>query len=192
MTTETVPTESGFKKKHYTARSLLAGVGRFVHNVPRLVRAKRADRVSDRFAEKIMLAVTAVNECQYCTRYHTELARETGVDLDTIDHLLESDIEGAVDEGERQALLFAQAYAEANENPGPETVAKLREAYGPAKAADVQAFVRAIYFGNLAGNTYDAVRYAARQHTRRARHCLRDAVATVRDVVERVRDRCPI
>lgn len=35
-----------------------------------------------------MFAVTVVNECQYCTRYHTDVARETGIDQTTIDHIL--------------------------------------------------------------------------------------------------------
>ena len=192
MANETGASESGFQKKRYTAPELVHGTVQFVQNIPRLVRATRADRVSEQFAEKIMLAVTAVNECQYCTRYHSELARETGMDQATIDRLLESDIDAAVDEGERPALLFAQAYAEADEEPSPEDVAELREAYGPAKATDVQAFVRAIYFGNLIGNTYDAVKFAAGQRADRGRHCLRDAAASVGQVIERVRERCPV
>ena len=192
MTEDTGTSESGFRKKRYTPRALLRGTAQFVQNFPRLVRAKRADRVSDQFAEKIMLAVTAVNECQYCTRYHSELARETGMDQATIDRLLESDIDAAVADGERPALLFAQAYAEADEDPSPEAVGELREAYGPAKASDVQAFVRAIYFGNLVGNTYDAARFVARQRARTGRRCLENAAASVGQAIERVRERCPV
>lgn len=182
----------GFQKKHYTPRSFLVGAVRFVQNIPRLVRAKRADRVSDQFAEKIMLAVTAVNECQYCTRYHSDLARETGMDQETIDSILESDINAAVDDEERPALVFAQQYAEANEDPDAAAVAALREAYGPATAADVMAFVRAIYFGNLAGNTYDAVRFAVGRRVSRGRRSLGRAAAGAERVLERIRERCPV
>ncbi|RLM56707.1 carboxymuconolactone decarboxylase family protein [Halobellus sp. Atlit-31R] len=192
MTAETDDSPSRFTKKRYTPRTFAAGTVQFVHNLPRLVRAKRADRVSDQFAEKIMLAVTAVNECQYCTRYHTDLAESTGVDEETIDRILESDIDGAVADAERTALLFAQAYAEADEDPDPEAVAELRTEYGPETAADVTAFVRAIYFGNLLGNSYDALKFGARQYARRGRRCLRRTAESTRRAIERLRERCPV
>jgi AhpD family alkylhydroperoxidase len=150
---------AGFPKKSFTPRTFLSGVRRAVWNVPALVRARRAGRVSEQFAEKIMLATTAVNECQYCTRFHRGIAREAGVDSDVIDAILEEDIDSAVDEDERVALLFAQRYAETDEDPGEEAIAEIEAEYGPEMAADVRAYVRAIYFGNLLGNSYDALKY---------------------------------
>ena len=181
-----------FRKKTFTVRSLLAGVGRFVHNVPRLVRAKRADRVSDRFAEKIMLAVTAVNECQYCTRYHTDLAQETGVDQATITSILESDIDSAVAADERPALLFAQRYAETDEAPGRNAVMELQRTYGEETATDILAFVRAIYFGNLLGNTYDGIRFALARRLRVARNARKRISSRISHSVDRLRERCQI
>jgi len=181
-----------FQKTTFTIRSLPVGIALFIHNFPRLVRAKRADRVSDQFAEKIMLAVTAVNECQYCTRYHTDLARETGMEQETITQLLEHDIRSAVDDDERPALVFAQQYAETDGNPGRDARNALRETYGPETAADVLAFVRAIYIGNLLGNTYDAIRFALAQRVHAGRQCLRSASTGISRVVERLRERCRV
>ena len=184
--------DDGFRKTTFTARSFLPGVARFVRNLPALVRAQRADRVSDAFAEKIMLAVTAVNECQYCTRYHSDLALETGVDEGTVRQILEGDVGTAVDDDELPALVFAQRYAEAAEDPDREAIADLRAAYGTETAADVLAFVRAIYFGNLLGNSYDAVRFAVGRRVGCARRRL-DAVTTgVAHAAERLRERCPV
>ena len=181
-----------FQKKTFTIRSLPIGIGRFIHNIPRLIRAKRADRVSDQFEEKIMLAVTAVNECQYCTRYHTDLAHETGMDQETITQILENDVGAAVDDAEQPALRFAQQYAETDENPGRDARNALRETYGRETAADVLAFVRAIYFGNLLGNTYDAIQFALAQRAHRGRQCLRSVASRISRVVERLRERCPV
>jgi AhpD family alkylhydroperoxidase len=192
MTDERGSAGDGFRKKRFTVRSFLSGTARFAHNLPRLVRASRGDRVDAQFAEKIMLAVTAVNECRYCTRYHTDLARETGVDGATIDRLLESDIDAAVGEAERPALVFAQRYAATDESPDPEAVAELRAAYEPETARDIRAFARAIYYENLLGNSVDAVRFAAGRRLRRARHRLRRGVAGAERALERVRDRCPV
>lgn len=154
-----MPDEGGFRKKSFTPSTFLLGVVRFLRNVPALVRARRGGRVSEQFVEKIMLATTAVNECQYCTRFHTDLAREVGVDEETIDAILERDVESAVGDDERTALLFAQRYAETDEEPGADAVAELEAEYGPETAADIRAYVRAIYFGNLLGNSYDALRH---------------------------------
>lgn len=184
--------DRSFRKKTFSPRSLVSGIVRFATNFPRLVRAKRADRVSDRFAEKIMLAVTAVNECQYCTRYHTDLAQETGVDRETITSILENDVESAVDADELPALLFAQRYAETNENPGRDAVTALQRTYGEATAADIHAFVRAIYFGNLLGNTYDGVRFTLARRLQTARTARQRLSSRLRRRVERLRERCPI
>ncbi|MFD1563938.1 carboxymuconolactone decarboxylase family protein [Haloarchaeobius amylolyticus] len=190
--TEPEDTADEFQKKTFTIRTLPLGIARFVHNIPRLVRARRADRVTDQFAEKIMLAVTAVNECQYCTRYHTDLARETGMDQETIAKILENDVGSAVDDDEQPALVFAQRYAETDENPDQEALTGLREAYGRETAADILAFVRAIYFGNLLGNTYDGVRFTLSQRAQTGRQYFRSASARLGRAVERLRERCPV
>ncbi|WP_161991508.1 carboxymuconolactone decarboxylase family protein [Natronorubrum aibiense] len=169
-----------FRKKTFTATSFVVGLGRFLRNLPRLVRAQKANRVDTQFAEKIMLAVTSINECQYCSRYHTDLALEAGMDEETIEQLLERDVDGVVTAAERPALLFAQRYAETNECPGRDAVAELRETYGPETAADIQAFVRTIYFGNLLGNTYDGIRATLRCHAGQAKRCLRTAITAFR------------
>jgi AhpD family alkylhydroperoxidase len=181
-----------FRKKTYTLQSGVAGTVRFAHNLPRLIRAKHADRVSDAFAEKIMLAVTAVNECQYCTRYHTDLAQETGVDRETITSILENDVDSAVDDDERPALLFAQRYAETNEDPGREAVAELQRTYGTATAGDIQAFIRGIYFGNLLGNTYDGVRFAIAHRIEAARNATQQLSSRILYQIENLRERCPV
>lgn len=154
-----LPGEGGFRKKSFTPRTFLRGVVRSLRNGPALMRAHRAGRVSEQLVEKIMLATTAVNECQYCARFHTRRASQVGVDEDVIDAILEQDIGEAIDESERTALLFAQRYAETDEDPGEKAVAELEAEYGSKMAADIQAYVRAIYFGNLLGNSYDALRY---------------------------------
>ena len=190
--TSSAPRQSGFQKKSFTTRTLFTGTFRFVRNFPALIRAKRADRVSEQFAEKIMLAVTAVNECQYCTRFHTDLALDVGVDSEVISDILESDIGTAVGEDERPALVFAQRYAETDQDPGDEAMAELVDEYGPETTADILAFIRAIYFGNLLGNTYDAVKFASRNAVERGMKCVQRVGSEVADSLKQIRDRCPI
>jgi AhpD family alkylhydroperoxidase len=182
----------GFRKKTFTVSSFYESAMRLGRALPQLARARRGDRVDDAFAEKIMLSTTAINECQYCTRFHTSLAREAGIDQATIDQILESDVEAAVDDAERPALVFAQRYAEADGNPGPDARAALREAYDPKTAADIRAFVHAIYFGNLLGNTYDAARLTISKRTRATRRRLDWVVDAVDGVLTHLREKCPV
>ena len=128
--------------------------------------------------EKILLTVTAANECRYCARAHASSASLVGINDETIDRILSLDIEAAVSEVEQPALLFAQQYAETDGNPDPEMLAAVEAAYGPATAADVVAFTRAMHFANLLGNTVDAsVNTIRRRIDRRLRYA---------------RKRCPI
>ena len=161
MTTHSQSARSGggFRKKAFTPRTFLHGVVRSLRNGPALLRARRAGRVSEPLVEKIMLATTAVNDCQYCARFHTDRASEVGVEAEVINAILEQDIGETVDTDERAALLFAQRYAETDEDPGEKAIEVLEAEYGPEMAADIRAYVRAIYFGNLLGNSYDALRY---------------------------------
>lgn len=152
-----------FRKRTLTPRTLPRHAARSLLNVPALVRANRLDRVSPAFAERLMLATTAVNECRYCARFHASLARQAGVDQSTVDAILERDGLSAVDDHERPALVFAQRYAETDGQPGREAVAALVDAYGPETATDIRAYVRAIHVANLLGNTVDAVGYRVRR-----------------------------
>ena len=114
-----------------------------------------AKRVSRAFAEKIMLAVTAVNECVHCSRGHTILALVNGVEQSEIDQLLAQDINQSVDEYEATALAFTQNYAESERNPEPAALAVLEEKYGKKIARDIILYIRLISTGNLLGNTLD-------------------------------------
>ncbi|MFC4249053.1 carboxymuconolactone decarboxylase family protein [Natribaculum luteum] len=169
----------------FTWRTIGPHLVQFLRNLPRVRRAKKAGRVSDAFAEKIMLAVTAVNECPYCARYHTDLAADADVSRETVRQILENDVETAVDDDELPALQFAQHYAESNADPDEAALEELYAVYGRQTGEDVLAYVRAIYFGNLLGNTYDAVRASLSSFGR----SLRTRLERTRSSLER---RCPL
>ena len=63
------------------------------------------------FMERIMLAVTSVNECRYCSYYHTKIALENNCTNEEIRELLGGDFSCA-DQEELPALAFAQHFAE--------------------------------------------------------------------------------
>ncbi len=93
-------------------------------------RAHRSERVSKAFSERIMLAVTEVNGCRYCSYYHTSVALKAGLQEGEVQDILSGDLSSAPAE-ETVALLFAQHYAETEGHPEEEACQRLLETYGP-------------------------------------------------------------
>ena len=141
------------KRAYDSFRHFFADIWFVIYSLPRAWETLIAKRVSRAFAEKIMLTVTAVNDCVYCSRGHAKLALISGVDQSEIDQLLAQDIGQSVDEYEATALAFAQHYAESELNPDPAALAALEDKYGEKIARDNILYVRLISVGNLIGNT---------------------------------------
>lgn len=158
--------KGSFDKKIYTARLLLSDLWFLVSRSPGILGAARNPRISKAFVEKIMTVTTAVNGCVYCTWFHARQAVAAGISDQEVKSLLELQFQTHVSEDERMALLYAQHYAETDRRPDEEMSARLREAYGDRTSKHILLFIRMIYFGNLFGNTWDAV--LSRMHGRPA------------------------
>ena len=118
--------------------------------------ASRGGRISKAFAEKIMLTVTRVNGCRYCSYGHSRAALAVGVSEAELQKLLKGEI-GDFPEQEAVALTFAQHFAETCCQPDPAAWQRVVDYYGSEAARDIRAYLRMITFGNLFGNTFDAL-----------------------------------
>jgi AhpD family alkylhydroperoxidase len=115
----------------------------------------RGERVSQAFAERLILAVTGVNRCRYCAFGHTRSASHLGMEQEEIEQLLAGDL-SEVDPDEVEALAFAIHYAETGGRPDLDALLQLRFRYGVDTARDIQTAIRLIMLANLVGNTFDA------------------------------------
>ena len=148
-----VPRRSGTRPRKYSGLgSLLRDVAFVLRNARRLPGAS----VSAAFRERLILTVTAVNQCRYCAYGHTRLALRAGVPREEIDFLLGGAIRG-VPEREIPALLYAWHWAETDARPDPAARQKLVQTYGSETAASIEVVLRAIRIGNLTGNAFDAL-----------------------------------
>jgi len=145
-----------FTKRIYTYPAFKEDVLQIFDHLDELRRANRGGRVSKAFAEKLMLVVSRVNGCRYCCYGHTRAALAAGVSKAELQKLLALELETFPLE-EVTALTFAQHYAETQENPDPACWQQLVTAYGAETAQDILAYLRMITFGNLFGNTFDAL-----------------------------------
>ncbi|HEO69847.1 MAG TPA: carboxymuconolactone decarboxylase family protein [Candidatus Hydrogenedentes bacterium] len=110
--------------------------------------------IAPAFRERLMLAVTQVNGCRYCSFAHSRRALKEGLSQREIEALLQGSLDD-VPEAERTAVLYAQHWAETEGHPDPQAHERLIGEYGAEMAAYITAALRTIRMGNLTGNTLD-------------------------------------
>jgi AhpD family alkylhydroperoxidase len=108
------------------------------------------------FRERLMLAVTAVNGCRYCSYAHARQALVTGIAGDEVKALLTGEVADSPAE-ELPALLYAQHWAESGGQPDPEVRVQLVETYGEETVQAIELSLQTIQWGNLSGNTFDYI-----------------------------------
>lgn len=151
-----MPTQ--FRRRIYNISEFKTAIDDAFAHLPDMKRAMRGGRVDKAFSERIMLAVTQVNGCRYCSYGHAKAALSAGLTSEEIQALLAGEFSDAPP-NQVPALLFAQHYAESEGNPEPDAWRQLVEFYGPDTAQDILANIRMIMVGNLSGNTLDALWY---------------------------------
>ena len=146
-----------FKRRIYSSlQEMMADLAWPFQHREKMQRAMRSGLVSPQFRERLMMAVTAVNECRYCAFYHARESERVGLETGEIRELLSGDLAHAPEE-ELPALLYAQHYAEQNGRPDPITRQSLQTTYGTARAEAIETVLRLIRMGNLMGNSTDWV-----------------------------------
>jgi AhpD family alkylhydroperoxidase len=118
----------------------------------------RSDGLDSAFRERLMLVVTGVNGCRYCSYVHAREALAKGISRDEIRSLGKRMFEGSPPE-EVPALLYAQHWAETDGQPDPEIRERVGQQYGSDVLERIEAVLQVIRMGNLMGNTMDYVLY---------------------------------
>ncbi|MBN2155409.1 MAG: carboxymuconolactone decarboxylase family protein [Candidatus Lokiarchaeota archaeon] len=149
---------SGFRKRSLNWKSMGKYLCNIILNIKQTIQFSGLNK---ELTERIMLAVTSVNNCRYCTYFHTKVALESGCTQEEIRELLDGDLSCA-DQEELPALMFAQHFAESHEQPSRKALKQLVKVYGVKKTQQIITACRMITLGNLFGNTIDA--YAYRYH----------------------------
>jgi AhpD family alkylhydroperoxidase len=148
-----------FKKRVYKNPKELFGDIRFLASNRKTVDGiNGGSLIAPAFRERIMLAVTAVNGCRYCSYFHTKDALRSGLSQEEISRLLSKET-GACPAEEATAIAYAQHWAESNACPDPTALQRLHEVYGTEKADAIQVVLRMIRVGNLTGNSFDYFLY---------------------------------
>lgn len=112
--------------------------------------AKIKKLLHEHFIERIMIAVTEVNGCPFCSYAHTKMALEAGMSNEEIQNML-AGVSDDVPKEEMSAVVFSQHYAEMRGKPSKKSWERVVEIYGLKKAKGILAAIRIMMFGNAAG-----------------------------------------
>ena len=144
-----------FKKRTYKNFRQLWSDLKFMSSHRGAIReAMRNGLVSETFRERLMMAVTSVNGCRYCSYFHSREALKSGVSAEELEALTAFEF-GECPAEEQPALLYAQHWAETNTQPDEEARNHVLELYGEKRLETIELLLRMIRMGNLMGNTFD-------------------------------------
>lgn len=142
--------EMEFGRKLYSVRESYWIFYNGIRTMKYMSKAKKNKELSPKFIERIMLAVTQVNDCAICSYAHSKMALERGMSNEEI-HKMLSGIMDAVPTNELTAVMFAQHYADTRGNPSRESWQRIIEIYGVSKANGILGSIRTIMIGNTYG-----------------------------------------
>ena len=96
-----------FKKRTYkNLKDFFGDLWFPIRNRKRLREITRNNLISPAFRERLMLAVTAVNGCRYCSYFHAKQALKSGITTEEIKQLLSGDI-ASCSEDEAVGVIYA-------------------------------------------------------------------------------------
>lgn len=146
-------------KRTLTPANILKTIANCAISFPIIVRSAFSPKTSQALREKVMLGVTAINDCRFCAWGHSHWATSQGIPLEEVNQILshQDDSLKASDPAEAAAILFGQHYAEQLDKIDPESVKNLHNYFSPAQVREIVGYVYFITFTNLSGNTVDAL-----------------------------------
>lgn len=147
-----------FPKRYYSNPRQLWNDVAFLFKHHKQMRVALRGKIPHAFRERLMMAVTAVNQCRYCAYFHSHVALASGIAPHEIEQILQGEFADAPVE-EIPALVYAHHWAETNAQPDPTMRAQFIATYGNDTAQAIEFVLRVIRVGNLMGNLGDYLLY---------------------------------
>jgi len=120
--------------------------------------AMRGEQLDPAFRERLMLVVTGVNRCRYCSYVHAREALAAGVPPEETEALAAGALVGSPPH-QAPALLYAQHWAEADGQPDRQVRERVLQRYGEERLEGIETVLRMMRMANLLGNTADYLLY---------------------------------
>jgi len=151
-------TTSTFQRRTIGIREMLRDTLALVQDREQIRKAMRNSALSGAFRERLMLAVTAVNQCRYCSYAHSRMALTAGLSEQEISELCGGVYDSCPPE-ELPAVLYAEHWAENDGKPDAAARSSVIELYGEPLVEQMEIVLRMIRMGNMMGNAWDHFLY---------------------------------
>lgn len=144
-----------FKKRTFSSfREFINELKFIFKNRDRIKKLEAGELIDSELRQRLMMVVTEVNGCRYCSYYHSKLALKAGISQKELNSLLSGKLKNCPEE-ELLALVYAQHWTEMKGQPEQEMIDKVKKKYGAEKFAAINLAISMINFGNLSGNSFD-------------------------------------
>jgi len=148
----------GFKKRTITAAQLAGRVASLVPELGTMYRVWLKQEVDAGFREQLMLAVSQLNGCIYCSWGHHEWAQISGVSNEELARLEQLDPTG-FDRRKWVAISYVRALVKENfERVQPQLRRAMQHKYSAREIRDIELIAKVMDVGNRGSNTFDAMR----------------------------------
>ena len=159
----TTPSEqgmNGFQRRYYRKwMSFWKDIKYLFSRQDEIREAMRSELVTSAFRERLMLAVTEVNQCRYCRTFHVGQAKEAGISSEEITEFLKGTIPDSIPVEEKLAVCYARHWAETDADPDADIKTHMMETYGETGFQAISMVLQMIRMGNLLGNSADYFLY---------------------------------
>jgi AhpD family alkylhydroperoxidase len=147
----------GFKKRTITAPQLVVSVASLAPELGTIYRVWLKHDVDPGFREEIMLAVSRLNDCRFCSWGHQEWAHISGVSDEELAHIEQLDPAG-FDRKKWVAISYVRALVTANfGRVQPELRRAMQHKYSSREIREIELIARVMDIGNRGANTWDAL-----------------------------------
>ncbi len=147
----------GFKKRTITAPQLAGRLASLVPELGTMYRVWVKQEVDPGFREELMLAVSRLNGCRYCSWGHHEWAQISGVSNEELAQLEQLDPSG-FDRRKWVAISYVRALVKGDfERVQPELRRAMQHKYSPREIRQIELIANVMDVGNRGSNTFDAM-----------------------------------
>jgi AhpD family alkylhydroperoxidase len=147
----------GFKKRTITAPQLVGSLASLAPELGTFYRVWVKEEIDPGFREELMLAVSKLNECRYCSWGHHEWAQISGVSNEELAQIEQLDPSG-FDRRKWVAISYVRALVkEEFRRVQPELRRAMQHKYSPREIRQIELIARVMDIGNRGGNTWDAM-----------------------------------